>query len=209
LKSGWFASGREIIGVQANGTTVKLDLFAEHLRATNKIYYRSLSTGKEVHMLRADSTLKRSILAAMLIVTAIASAGDLVYRVARAQDDRRPSPCCGLTTELIIFHPGETARLEVTNTASQGFPTGFIFVSKEGKVVSKREITIDPGKTEASDFLHPGGANRFELKAQFVSNDKKSIGLLRPVLRILDTATGRTLRIIGPEHFKKLGSARE
>src|ERR1044072_1651464 len=138
-------------------------------------------------------------------------------------------PCCAVTTELIAITPGQTARLELKNTSDQPVAVRLQFADKAGKILAQKE-TIIPTKSKESEpsftgpnnpllefpFVGGPGPNHLGLLAQVQypadwsgllpnsSHSKQPIVLLQPSLRILETSTGNTVRVIGPHGFKGL-----
>jgi hypothetical protein len=145
-----------------------------------------------------------SLSAAFLVTERLGCAGVL----GRSSESRALTsdwPCCAATTELIVIKRDQTARLELQNKSDQSLAVRLQFVDKGGNVLVQQEATIGPGDTRSLAYApnSAGGAQPGEFRAQFGTEEAKLIGLLRPALRIEETASGKTVRIIGPERFKQ------
>jgi hypothetical protein len=76
-------------------------------------------------------------------------------------------------------------------------------VDKDGKVLAWQDETIKPGENGKLEFPgFNGGVSVGEFRAQFGTNEKRSIGLLYPRLDIVELQTGSTVKTIGREGFK-------
>lgn len=152
-------------------------------------------------MSRARSIFNRRILSVGLFAVALAAAG-----AGRAQTPLPWHDCvnpCRITAEVADFEEGQAARLELHNKGDRPATAWLFFVDGRGEVVSERKASVNPGKTEAVNAFHPGGVNTAGLRAQFMVEEKEALIIFRPALRVFEKASGKTLRTIGPEGFKK------
>jgi hypothetical protein len=76
------------------------------------------------------------------------------------------------------------------------------FVDNDGKVLAFQDATVSKGHDAVLLYTpFPGDP---EIKAQFASNDKRSLLLFRPTLEIIDSQT-KSVKTIGPEGFTQIG----
>ena len=151
-------------------------------------------------MLETRSTINKLVLLAVLVAVGLATTGLTIPPALAGLSHAVDWPCCGATTERVSLEEGQTTKLELRNQGDEPVRARLQFVDKEGKVVVQRETTVKPGGSGALTYGGFSGGVRIELQAQFGTQAKTSIGLLRPALRILD-ANGKTIRLIGPEGF--------
>ncbi len=151
-----------------------------------------LRRSKEGTELGRKATVLGLVLAMCAATVAIPAAG------ANQNDGQR---AFAFSTGLVGIVPGQTARLSLWNKGEKAVLVRLQFVDEEGKVLIQCNGIIQPGKSAAEEFLHPGGVNRIELQAQFGTNEPRSIGLLMPTLQVIDNATGATSWMIGPDGF--------
>ena len=115
-----------------------------------------------------------------------------------------PNGWYGSTTAVITFNGAlPNARLTVKNIGAEAAVVKLQFVDTENKVLVQREATITPGSDETLEFPNLKGSFR----AQFITKQARSIGLLRPQLLISDRESGQSVQIIGGEGFKNIQPA--
>lgn len=118
-----------------------------------------------------------------------------------------------LLTDPFGIRQGQTARLEIANTGDQSLIVWLFFHDSEGKVLKEKRVTVRAHANEALEysirFPHAPGRNskghyRDEfVRAQFAINETTLPASLQPTLRIFETSNGETIRLIGPDGFKK------
>ena len=150
-------------------------------------------------MSRARSSVCVLVLLVGLVAT-LAAAEASRAQLPPWQDCTSP---CKVSTELVGLEKGQGARLELHNKGDRPATAWLFFVDSQGKAVSERKVAVQPGKTEAVNAYHPGGANRFELRAQFMVEEKGALIIFRPAFRVVEEASGKTVRLIGAEGFKR------
>jgi len=77
------------------------------------------------------------------------------------------------------------------------------FVDNDGKVLAYQVATVSKGH-DAVLLYTPDPLDPAEIKAQFGSNDKRSLLLIRPTLEIIDSKT-KSVKTIGQEGFTQIG----
>lgn len=156
-------------------------------------------------MLATHWTFKRFKLLTALVV-GVLTAASVVQSHAKAVDNSTDWPCCAVSTKWIDIRQGQTARFELKNTSDEPVAVHFQFVNEEGNVVGERDATIKPRNTEelvyAPNFT--GGVRTILLMAQFGTKDTRSIALIQPALRIVESGNEKTVRLIGAEWFREV-----
>ena len=77
------------------------------------------------------------------------------------------------------------------------------FVDDDGKVLAYQDATVSKGH-DAVLLYTPDPVDPAEIKAQFGSNDKRSLLLIRRTLEIIDSQT-KSVKTIGQEGFTQIG----
>ncbi len=109
----------------------------------------------------------------------------------------------GMTTNPVGISKGQRAHLIIWNQGKEPILVRLQFVNPQGEKSApvRRDVNIQPGKAEAVNAYHPGGADTFEFRAQYGTKEKGSLGLLAPKLLVTDEQAGGTAREIGAEGF--------
>ena len=126
-----------------------------------------------------------------------------------------PHPIYGRSTAPIKLKQNQTARLEVANTGDQSLIVWLFFRDSEGKVLIQKEVKIYPGADEALEYSirfpdalgrNPQGPHSGDfLRAAVGTKETKLLSSLRPTLRISDTKSGETIRLVGDFMKEQLG----
>jgi hypothetical protein len=162
--------------------------------------YRKEKNMKKDMNLKTHSTI--SMLFSWIALLATVLPGAVGARPMRAPDTKGPY---GFTTAALTFNGQRlTARLILRNKTDEPVQVRLQFVDKEGKVLVRRDATVHHGEDATLEFASQngtGGVAITELRAQFGTSVKRSIGLLQPTLQIMDGENGKTVKTIGPEGF--------
>jgi hypothetical protein len=169
---------------------------------------------------------KRSLALALAMALALLLALSLsaFAQKGRMKVDAGSGSGAGLSSGMIGITADQTARLELKNTGEESVAARLQFVDQEGKVLVQRVAIIEAGADGALDFSFTGPNNplgdassgetanpkgphisQLFIRAQFETKEAKSIGLLRPALRIIED--GKTIQLIEPNGFKEVRDA--
>ena len=148
------------------------------------------------------------LLCAMAGTLAILAAATGSSADARQQEQKvQPPPeGYGYSTGLVGIAQGQRARLAVWNKGKEPILARLQFVNPQDEtfVPIRCNAIIQPGKVQAFDIFHPGGANRLEFQAQYGTNEKHTVELLVPTLQVIEEATGANAWMIGQEGFTEI-----
>ena len=112
----------------------------------------------------------------------------------------------GFTTASFANNQIGLMRLTLTSVTPESKlatdPVVLRFVDNDGKVLAYQVATVSKGK-DAVLLLSPD-TGQASIKAQFGSNDKRSLLLLRPTFEIVDSQT-KAVKTIGAEGFTQIG----
>lgn len=155
--------------------------------------------------MKSKLSAKKLIVSALLAIAAAIMFTALTSRQARVAALNKDQGGFGRTTGVVGIAQGQTARLNVWNKGGASIPVLMRFVDVEGKVLVQRLADAGPGEVEMQDFNFPPiFMNRLELQAQFLTADKKNIGLLVPTFQVIEDASGKNSWMIGPEGFSEI-----
>lgn len=155
----------------------------------------------------------RNVLSSALMLCAMAVTIEILAAGGRAgirqQQEQKVQPQpegYGSSTGLVGIAQGQRARLTVWNKGKEPILVRLQFVNPQDEafVPIRCDAIIQPGKAQAADIFHPGGANRVEFQAQYGTNEKSTIGLLVPTLQVIDEQMGANSWMIGQEGFTEI-----
>ena len=152
--------------------------------------------------MKTDSRISKVALSMALVAIAIAAV------VARQVDTRAALVSAerdyGFTAVAVGFGPQRKARLTLRNKGDEAVLVRLQFVDKAGKVLVRRDAEVHHGNDATLDWPCCGGnADLAELRAQFGTNSKRSIGLLMPTLEIIDDVNDSVIKTFGRESFSE------
>ena len=113
----------------------------------------------------------------------------------------------GFTTAAFANNQIGLLRLTLTSVTPESKlgadPVVLRFVDNDGKVLAYQVATVSKGH-DAVLLYTPDPVDPAAVKAQFGSNDQRSLLLLRPTLEIIDSQT-KSVKTIGQEGFAQIG----
>lgn len=146
--------------------------------------------------------MKKSSTKAMIVAAVLVAAVWMVWPASReASAQEYDFLAYGVTT----ISPGETARLHVVTVGVPDVqPAELVIYSREGHILAHSTEYLRPGRAAALDlsFPEPPGTtvpgNRLEFYAEirFARQRGPDRGYVIPSLEVLDSDTGRTIRMI-------------
>lgn len=104
----------------------------------------------------------------------------------------------GLTSGVLGIAQGQTARVVVYNKGDEDALVRLQFVDGNGNVLILCDSIVKSGKIIGENFVHPGGVNRVELRAEILANTRSIIGVLVPSVQVVENATGKTTLFSDP-----------
>jgi hypothetical protein len=104
----------------------------------------------------------------------------------------------GLTSGVIGIAQGQTARVVVYNKGDDDALVRLQFVDNNGTVLIQCDLIVKSGKAIGENFVHTGGVNRIELRAEILTNTRGIIGVLVPSVQVVENATGKTTLFADP-----------
>jgi hypothetical protein len=107
----------------------------------------------------------------------------------------------GYSTGLIGIAPGQSVRLAAVNEGNLTIPFQFRIVDDQGFPLIQDDGFVPPGKSAFIEFEYFGKGDRLELNAQVRAGSDKALKELNPSLHVIDTASGKTLSVLGGGNF--------
>jgi hypothetical protein len=107
----------------------------------------------------------------------------------------------GYSPGLIGITAGQILRVVVVNEGNLTIPFQFRIVDDQGFPQIQDNGFVPPGKSAFIEFEYFGKGDRLELNAQVRAGSDKALKELNPSLHVIDTASGKTLSVLGGGNF--------